>query len=218
MIYDGALAADGDLLHRTLGMVPASSAFSSLSGSLSASQTSAKLNTVAMALLFLTDDRTLPRHLFQQGNCSPAVPDAAMTFGAAVELAQLPCRFPGLPLISDYTREAKEPVKATAVSAVVYGLVSCWMYIIGMGASLFTGESDIAQILMVKAGLEYCRAADHRIFHRHDHVPGRLLCRNLQRICPSKAERQPCGHRSDHHRNRWRYPVSRWMTSPISSI
>ena len=57
-----------------------------------------------------------------------------------------------LPLISDYTREAKEPVKATAVSAVVYGLVSCWMYIIGMGASLFTGESDIAQILL-KAGL-----------------------------------------------------------------
>ena len=57
-----------------------------------------------------------------------------------------------LPLISDYTREAKEPVKATAVSAVVYGIVSCFMYLIGMGASIFTGESDIAQILM-KAGL-----------------------------------------------------------------
>ncbi len=57
-----------------------------------------------------------------------------------------------LPLISDYTREAKEPVKATAVSAVVYGIVSCWMYVIGMGAAIFTGESDIAQI-MVKAGL-----------------------------------------------------------------
>ena len=57
-----------------------------------------------------------------------------------------------LPLISDYTREAKQPVKATAVSAIVYGIVSCWMYLIGMGAALFTGESDIAQIL-VKAGL-----------------------------------------------------------------
>ena len=32
------------------------------------------------------------------------------------------------------------------------GLVSCWMYVIGMGISIFTGESDIAQI-MVKAGL-----------------------------------------------------------------
>ena len=57
-----------------------------------------------------------------------------------------------LPLISDYTREAKEPVKATAVSSIVYGLVSCWMYVIGMGAAIYTGESDIAQI-MVKAGL-----------------------------------------------------------------
>lgn len=57
-----------------------------------------------------------------------------------------------LPLISDYTREAKEPVKATAVSAVTYGIVSCWMYVIGMGAAIITGEYDIAQI-MLKAGL-----------------------------------------------------------------
>ena len=74
-----------------------------------------------------------------------------MRFGAAVELAvAMPLSW--LPLISDYTREAKEPVKATAVSAVTYGIVSCWMYVIGMGISIFTGESDIAQI-MVKAGL-----------------------------------------------------------------
>ena len=43
-------------------------------------------------------------------------------------------------------------MKATAVSAVTYGVVSCWMYNIGMGAAIFTCESDIAQI-MVKAGL-----------------------------------------------------------------
>ena len=36
-------------------------------------------------------------------------------------------------MISDYTREAEKPVKATAVSVIVYGLVSCWMYVIGMG-------------------------------------------------------------------------------------
>lgn len=41
---------------------------------------------------------------------------------------------------------------AAAVSTAVYGAVSCWMYIIGMGAALFTGESDIA-LIMVKAGL-----------------------------------------------------------------
>ena len=57
-----------------------------------------------------------------------------------------------LPLISDYTREAEKPVQATWVSVVVYGLVSCWMYVIGMGAAIFTGEYDIA-VIMVKAGL-----------------------------------------------------------------
>ena len=74
-----------------------------------------------------------------------------MSFGAAVELsAAMPLSW--LPLISDYTREAERPFAATAVSAVTYGLVSCWMYVIGMGAAILTGTSDIAQI-MVKAGL-----------------------------------------------------------------
>ncbi len=74
-----------------------------------------------------------------------------MTFGAAVELAvAMPLSW--LPLISDYTREAEKPVQATWVSVVVYGLVSCWMYVIGMGAAIFTGEYDIA-VIMVKAGL-----------------------------------------------------------------
>ena len=55
-------------------------------------------------------------------------------------------------MISDYTREAKKPLQATLTSVLTYGVVSCFMYIIGMGAAIFTGESDIAQI-MVKAGL-----------------------------------------------------------------
>ena len=37
-------------------------------------------------------------------------------------------------------------------STLTYGLVSCWMYIIGMGAAIYTGEGDIA-LIMVKAGL-----------------------------------------------------------------
>lgn len=72
-------------------------------------------------------------------------------FGAAVELSvAMPLSW--LPLISDYTREAQKPTKATAASVLVYGAVSCWMYVIGMGATIFTRTSDIAQI-MVKAGL-----------------------------------------------------------------
>ena len=57
-----------------------------------------------------------------------------------------------LPLISDYTSQAQKPTQATWVSVIVYGLVSCWMYVIGMGAAMFTGEYDIA-VIMVKAGL-----------------------------------------------------------------
>jgi putative hydroxymethylpyrimidine transporter CytX len=88
--------------------------------------------------------------IFRKGNALN-ISGEGMTFGAAVELSiAMPLSW--LPLISDYTREAKKPIKSTAVSAITYGLVSCWMYVIGMGAAIFTTESDIAQI-MVKAGL-----------------------------------------------------------------
>lgn len=109
-----------------------------------------KLNTIAMAALFILT-LILCKVIFFGDYQAASVAADGLTFGAAVELAvAMPLSW--LPLISDYTREAKEPVKATAVSAVVYGVISCWMYLIGMGAAIYTGESDIAQI-MVKAGL-----------------------------------------------------------------
>ena len=108
-----------------------------------------RVNSVAMGALFILTI-ILSFVIFGKGSVLN-VGGEGMTFGAAVELSvAMPLSW--LPLISDYTREAEKPVKATAVSAVTYGLVSCWMYLIGMGAAIFTGESDIAQI-MVKAGL-----------------------------------------------------------------
>lgn len=108
-----------------------------------------KVNTVAMAALFALTI-VLSFVIFGKGNALN-ISGEGMTLGAAVELSvAMPLSW--LPLISDYTREAKKPIKATAVSAITYGLVSCWMYVIGMGAAIFTAESDIAQI-MVKAGL-----------------------------------------------------------------
>lgn len=108
-----------------------------------------KVNTVAMTALFLLTI-VLSYLIFGKGTVHAAAGEG-MSFGAAVELSvAMPLSW--LPLISDYTREAKEPVKATAASAIVYGLVSCWMYVIGMGAAIFTAEADIAQI-MLKAGL-----------------------------------------------------------------
>jgi putative hydroxymethylpyrimidine transporter CytX len=109
-----------------------------------------KVNRVAMAALFILT-LILCKVIFFNGNGISMSSDDSLSFGAAVELAvAMPLSW--LPLISDYTREAKEPVKATAVSVIIYGIISCWMYVIGMGAAIFTGEYDIAQI-MVKAGL-----------------------------------------------------------------
>lgn len=109
-----------------------------------------RINTIAMAALFILTV-VLCGVIFFGGSGSGMVSGETMSFGAAVELSvAMPLSW--LPVISDYTREAEKPVKATAVSVIVYGLVSCWMYIIGMGAALYTGESDIA-VIMVKAGL-----------------------------------------------------------------
>ena len=108
-----------------------------------------KVNTVAMAALFILT-LALSYVIFFKGGALNASGEG-MSFGAAVELAvAMPLSW--LPLISDYTREAEKPVAATAASAVVYGLVSCWMYVIGMGAAIYTESADIAAI-MVKAGL-----------------------------------------------------------------
>ncbi len=108
------------------------------------------LNKLSMAALFLLT-LVLCWVIFGSGTPQSSGLEEVMSFGAAVELAvAMPLSW--LPLISDYTREAEKPFQATLASTVVYGLVSTWMYTIGMGAAIFTGESDIAAV-MVKAGL-----------------------------------------------------------------
>lgn len=148
MIYDGAIAADGIISAGSwvwclvIGLLIVVWIFVGI-------KNLGKINTVAMLALFVLSV-ILCVKIFTGGNFLE-ITDETLTFGAAVELSvAMPLSW--LPLISDYTREAKKPVSATLTSTVVYGLVSCWMYIIGMGATIFTGEYDIAQILL-KAGL-----------------------------------------------------------------
>ena len=149
MIYDGALAANGIFAAGNAVWCAVIGALI-LVWILVGITNLGKINTVAMAALFILTLILCKVIFFGGGVMSDAAEDG-MTFGAAVELAvAMPLSW--LPLISDYTREAEKPVKATAASAIVYFLVSCWMYIIGMGAALFTGESDIA-LIMLKAGL-----------------------------------------------------------------
>ena len=149
MIYDGALAADGVLnTGRWVWCLVIGALI--IVWILVGITNLGKVNTIAMAALFILT-LVLCKVIFFSGAAGNVDTSEAMSFGAAVELAvAMPLSW--LPLISDYTREAEEPMKATAVSAIVYGIISCWMYVIGMGAAIYTGEYDIAQI-MVKAGL-----------------------------------------------------------------
>ena len=149
MIYDGALAANGIagvgawvwcLVIGALILVWIAVGITDLG----------RINQIVMALLFLLT-LVLCKVIFFGGNGVMTAPDDSLSFGAAVELAvAMPLSW--LPLISDYTREAEKPFAATLASTLTYGAVSCWMYLIGMGAAICTGQSDIA-LIMVQAGL-----------------------------------------------------------------
>lgn len=114
-----------------------------------------KINMVAMTALFLMT-LVLCFVIVTRGNFGTlfngsSVNKDVLTFGAAIELsAAMPLSW--IPVISDYTSNSTKPVKATVVSTIVYCLVSCWMYLIGMSAAIGMGTSDIAQISL-RAGL-----------------------------------------------------------------
>jgi len=148
MIYDGALAANGIFgFNRWIWAVVIGALI--VLWILVGVKSLGRINIVAMAGLFILTV-ILSFVVFGQKGTNANLGDE-MSFGAAVELSiAMPLSW--LPLICDYTRDAEKPVKATAVSAITYGVVSCWMYIIGMGAAIFSGTSDIAQI-MISAGL-----------------------------------------------------------------
>ena len=59
----------------------------------------------------------------------------AVEIHAALELSvAMPLSW--LPLVADYTKDAQRPVAASAASAAIYTVVSCWMYAIGLGVAM----------------------------------------------------------------------------------
>lgn len=149
MIYDGALAANGIFGVGNWLWALIIGAFI-LVWILIGIQNLGKVNVVAMSALVIMT-AVLCFIVFRSGMPKAGISSEAMSFGAAVELSvAMPISW--LPVVSDYTRKAEKPVAAAGVSTIVYGIVSCWMYIIGMSAALFTGESDIA-VIMLKSGL-----------------------------------------------------------------
>ncbi len=107
-----------------------------------------KLNTVVMAALFALTV-VLSLQVFK-GSMAPST-SGTMSFGVAIELsAVMPLSW--LPLVSDYTRHAKRKKALSFTSTAVYFFASCWMYVIGIGVALFSGQNDITQI-MISSGL-----------------------------------------------------------------
>ncbi len=106
-----------------------------------------KVNIVAVGSLFILTI-FLSFTIFKGG--SQTYINGKLSFGAAIELSiAMPLSW--LPLISDYTKDAKHPLIASRVSVITYFAGSVFMYTIGLGAAIFTGESDIA-VIMYKAG------------------------------------------------------------------
>lgn len=109
-----------------------------------------RVQSVAAALLFAL---TLAVSVAVFGGGVQMVPsgDDALSFGAAVEFAvAMPLSW--LPVVGDYTREAKKPGAGAAIATLTYFIGSCWMFAIGLGCALFAGSDDIAAV-MAQAGM-----------------------------------------------------------------
>ena len=169
MIYDGALAADG-LLHSgiwiwaiVIGILIIVWIFIGLTNL-------GKLNTVAMTALFVLSLVLFKVIFFNTDFVMPiAVSDDMMTFGSCGRACSRNASFLVTAYQRLYERRQKNQFAATFTSVLVYSVVSIFMYMIGMGAAIFTGEYDIAQI-MLKDRSWRCGITDHCILNRYNNV------------------------------------------------
>ncbi|QIQ21994.1 putative hydroxymethylpyrimidine transporter CytX [Zophobihabitans entericus] len=74
-----------------------------------------------------------------------------MSFGSTVEL-NIAMSLSWMPLIADYTRRLKNIQTGLFASVISYFIGSSFMFIVGLGAAIYVGSSDITQILLT-AGL-----------------------------------------------------------------
>jgi putative hydroxymethylpyrimidine transporter CytX len=115
-----------------------------------------RINAVAMGLLFALTAFLCVR-LFGGDAANDAVEIAEEASGGvfwtALELSvAMPLSW--LPLVADYTKDAQRPVAASAASAAIYTVVSCWMYAIGLGVALAgLGDSFAASVRAAGVGI-----------------------------------------------------------------
>lgn len=105
-----------------------------------------QINSAAVALLFALCIVIVVLILRSPHGAAPKIPNALST-GSALELSiVMPLSW--LPLISDYTMNARNRVSAFAGSFFGYFAGSSFMYIIGLAAVLFTRAQDITGVIV----------------------------------------------------------------------
>lgn len=111
---------------------------------------SSKITSVVMIVLTVLLVMLSVNLLGIQLNSQTSINSQILTFWNIFELSiAMPVSW--LPVISDYTKDAEKPVKATAISSIAYTLASLWMYFIGIEI-VGIGTTDVSQAILA-AGL-----------------------------------------------------------------
>ena len=109
-------------------------------------QRSSKITTVVMMVLTVLLV-ILSVKLFAGDALQNNVNSGALTFWNIFEISiAMPISW--LPVISDYTKDVKKPVMATALSAIAYTIASLWMYFIGIEV-VGLGTTSISQAILI---------------------------------------------------------------------
>ena len=111
-------------------------------------QRTSKITSIIMAILTILLVILSVRLLGLNGyHLIPAKNSASLTFWNIFEISiAMPISW--LPVISDYTKDAESPKKATALSAIAYTVASLWMYFIGIEI-VSIGTADISQAILL---------------------------------------------------------------------
>jgi putative hydroxymethylpyrimidine transporter CytX len=109
-----------------------------------------RAHTLVIAALFICL-LILGYKVFTQPGGALPVNLPPLTFGQAVELNVAMC-LSWLPLISDYSRILKSPLRGTLSGVLCYICGGILMFTIGLGAALYTGTTEISGMLLT-AGL-----------------------------------------------------------------
>lgn len=113
-------------------------------------QRTSRFTTAVMVVLTMLLVALCARLFLINSGSSGAVLNNSLSFWNIFEISiAMPISW--LPVISDYTKDAEDPVKATAISAIAYTIASLWMYFIGVQVAGI-GANNIAQAILL-AGL-----------------------------------------------------------------